>query len=414
MSAVSIGFWGAFFGSTAFALTVAVLAFWRAAPKVASTTSLAILLSCAYAVLFLGWVPGLGGVLLMRLQALVGVIAAAILCLLLFILLGTFRTRRSQSLARWAAIAAALAASTALLALPPHVGLQFAVGITFLVAGAAILVSMVSARRGERAGWFTLAGLPCACLGMAGLDWYALRAAATPWQVHIAGAMGGMGFIACFGTAMWSRYAYLIEVRNVVSHGPNFDPVSRMPTYVDGDALQTAFSGIPGRGYGVVVVSLSNLEALEQLHGRAAYNHAVFVCASRLRRLQFAGVDLIRLPEDSFALLTQHPESAQHLIDQARRILRRLTRPITLQTSQHPDEGLEGPVWEASVGLGVILEPTDCSVDLVIAGARSIARSAWSFDSCMAWFDEVTNSICELPLDDRESSMARDRLATAA
>lgn len=413
MNAISIGFWGAFFGSTALALSVALLAFWRAAPKVASTTSLAVLLSCAYAIVFLGWMPAVGDVLLVRLQALVGVVATAVLCLLLFILLGTFRTRQGQSRARRVVVALGLSASVALLALPPRVGLQFAVGVAFMVAGSAILVSVLSARRGERAGWFTLAGLPCICVGMAGLDWYALFPQATPWQVHVAGATGAMGYILCVGSAMWSRYAYLVEVANIVRLGPNFDPLSRMPTYADGGALQAAFSATRGRGYGVVVVSLSNLEVLEQLHGRGAYNHAVFVCASRLRKLGFAGVELVRLPEDSFALLTQHPHNPQQLVDQARRVLRRLTRPITLQTSQHPVDEPEGTLWEASIGLGVVLEPSDCSLDIVITGARAIARSAWSYDSCMAWYDEASNSVCELPLDDRGRSAAADRLVTA-
>lgn len=413
MNAISIGFWGAFFGSTAFALSIALLAFWRAAPKVASTTSLAVLLSCAYAIVFLGWVPALSGALLVRLQALVGVVATAVLCLLLFILLGTFGTRQGQSRARRVVVALGLSASAALLTLPPRIGLQFAVGVAFLVAGSAILVSILSARRGERAGRFTLAGLPCVCIGMAGLDWYALFPLATPWQVHVVSATGAMGYVLCVGAAMWSRYAYLIEVRNIVRHGPNFDPLSRMPTYGDGGALRAAYSATPGRGYGVVVVSLSNLELLEQLHGRAAYNHAVFVCASRLRKLGFAGVELVRLPEDSFALLTPHPRDPQQLVDQARRILRRLTRPITLQTSQHPVDELEGTLWEASVGLGVVLEPSHCSLDVVITGARAIARSAWTYDSCMAWYDEASNSVCELPLDDRGQPATGDRVVTA-
>lgn len=413
MNAASIGFWGAFFGSTGLAFSIALLAFWRAAPKVASTTSLAVLLSCAYAILFLGWVPALSGVLLVRLQSLVGVVATAGLCLLLFILLGTFRTRLGQARARRVVAALGLAASAVVLALPPQFGLQTAVGVAFLVAASAIAVSVLSARRGERAGWFTLAGLPCVCVGMAGLDWYALHPLDTPWQVHVASAIGAMGYILCVGSAMWSRYAYLIEVRNIVKHGPNFDPLSRMPTYGDGGALQAAFSATRARGYGVVVVSLSNLGLLERLHGRAAYNHAVFVCASRLRKLGFAGVELIRLPEDSFALLTPHPDNPQQLVDQARRILRRLTRPITLQTTQNPDDELEGTRWEASVGLGVVMDPSESSLDVVITGARAIARTAWSYSSCMGWYDEATRCVCELPLDDRASSAATDRLVTA-
>ena len=44
----------------------------------------------------------------------------------------------------------------------------------------------------------------------------------------------------------------------------------------------------------------ANLYALEQLHGRAAFNHALFVCAGRLRRVVPQNVEMGRLGEDGF------------------------------------------------------------------------------------------------------------------
>ncbi len=400
MSAISIAFWGAFFGSAALAGSAAILAFSRAAPRVARTGLLAVLLSSAYATVFLGWVPSLSGAGLLRLQAVVAIAAASVLCLLLFTLLGTFRTQHAAVRARWAVIVLAATAIAAMAGAGARSGLQLAVGLAFVLAGSAFVASVRSARRGERAGWLTLVALPCLFIGMAGLDWYALYPANTPWQVHAVSALAGMGYILCVGSAMWSRYAYLIEVRNIAMHGPNFDPISRMPSYENASALKEAFGETPGRDYGVVVVSISNLSLVEQLHGRAAYNHALFVCASRLRKLGFAGVDLFRLPEDSFVLLTHNPTDPQHLVDQARSTLSRLARPITLHTSHGPDQEIAGERWEASLGIGIVMDPSDCSLDIVITGGRAISRTAWSYGSRMAWYDDAVDSVCELPARD--------------
>ena len=56
----------------------------------------------------------------------------------------------------------------------------------------------------------------------------------------------------------------------------------------------------PTRPVGVIAVSIGNFFALENLHGKAAVNHALFVCASRLRRCVPADVEMGRLARRRF------------------------------------------------------------------------------------------------------------------
>lgn len=50
----------------------------------------------------------------------------------------------------------------------------------------------------------------------------------------------------------------------------------------------------------MIVVSIANLYVLEKLYGLAAMNHALFVCAGRLRRSVPAHVEMGRLGKDGF------------------------------------------------------------------------------------------------------------------
>src|SRR5688500_9092755 len=96
MDSVAVGFWGAFFGAAGLSLAAAVLAFRRSARRVAITGSLSAFISVLYAVVLLGWVPGLSPQGLLRLQAHVAALAAAILGMLLLWLLGVLRDQRSR------------------------------------------------------------------------------------------------------------------------------------------------------------------------------------------------------------------------------------------------------------------------------------------------------------------------------
>ena len=80
-------------------------------------------------------------------------------------------------------------------------------------------------------------------------------------------------------------------------------------------------------------------------------------------------------------------------------IERRLARPVRLGTShemQRIEE--EGALWEAALGIGVIVEQGAVNLEIAIAGARSMARTAWSFASGIAWYEDASGSVAELPM----------------
>lgn len=400
MGVIAVGFWGAFFGCAALSFVLSLLAFIRSARRVAVRGGVAALVSATYPLVFLGWIPGIAGETLQRLQALTAIASAAVLSLLLFLLLGTSRNSAwINKAASWVVLlAAATAAGCSFLS--PENALRAALTAAALTTVCAIAVSIFSAVRGERAGWLALAALPCVSTAMGVLAWFALNPEDTPWQLHAIGVVAGIGYLVCIGTAMWTRYAYLLEVRKVMTQGPNYDPVSGLSSYQLGAEAPPA-AVIDGRPLGLLAISISNLRVMEELHGRAAYNHAIFVCASRLRSVVMPGSELWRLGEDGFLVLTRRPESGQQLIDQARRVLKRLSRPVILGISREMrDLEHEGAIWEAALGVGVLLEHSEVSLDMAVAGAVAMSRSAWSFPSCMAWYDEAQGVIAQLPFED--------------
>jgi hypothetical protein len=391
MHAIAVAFWGAYFGCATLALAGAFV-FMHSARRVALLGALAVALSTAYALVFLGWVPLARGEALARLQSITAIGAAAVLQLLLLALLGTFRKRDSMQRVR--IIVAGLTAAAFMVSwlFPPDEALEFAVLLAIAVACGAVFAALASARKGERAGWLMLGALPCAATGVVCLGWYAMHPERTPTQVHAVSAVAGIAYLVCIGTAMWSRYAYLIEVRKVMAHGPNYDPVTWLPSF-------QADSPVPDTGVrpvGVIVVSISNLKMLEELHGPAAYNHALFACALRLRKAAFPGAELWRLREDAFVFVFRHGVEPEHLLDYSRQAMRRLSRPVQLGTS-HSDPENSDAVWEPSAGVGVLVEVAQTPLELVIAGARATSRTAWSYPSRMAWFDEAGGEISELP-----------------
>ncbi len=151
---------------------------------------------------------------------------------------------------------------------------------------------------------------------------------------------------------------------------------------------------------GVMVVSLGNLYALEKLHGMAAVNHALFVCAGRLRRAVPAHVELGRFSEDGFLLLMRNCSDSGQLIRLAHRVTARLSRSVVLNTSL--DAALRESAqtrWEAEIGVGVLLAsgPTAKASDALATG-RAMSRTAMSYASRVAWFDQDGGEAVELPV----------------
>lgn len=166
-------------------------------------------------------------------------------------------------------------------------------------------------------------------------------------------------------------------------------------------ALVAALGGHP-RPVGVIAISLGNLYGLQQLHGRGAANHALFVCASRLRRGVPGDVEMGRLGEDGFLLLVRDSEDPVRLVGIARQVARKLDQPVSLSISPDPAAPESSRAsWIANFGIGVLAAATPLmQPHKAVAMARDMSRTAWSFGSRIAWFDSDKREIAELPLTD--------------
>jgi GGDEF domain-containing protein len=148
---------------------------------------------------------------------------------------------------------------------------------------------------------------------------------------------------------------------------------------------------------GVVAVSIGNLLTLEQLHGRAAVNHGLFVSAGRLRRALPGGVEAGRLGEDGFLVLVRDVDDVNRLVGLGHDFARRLSRPVALSTSPEPGDLESGQAkWTAQVGVGIVVAGAADRPSAVIAQARALSRAAWGFPSRVAWQDD-SGQVAEAP-----------------
>ncbi len=401
MDSVAVGVWGAYFGSVGLMFLAAMVAFLRSAQRVALTGSLSALICGAYVLLFLGWVPIEDRDILLRVQAHVAVVTATVLGLLLLWTLGALRSAGPARRLLGTLVAAGVACILVGWALPAGGALLLAAAFEAVMALIAVVASVRSARRGDRVGWLSVAAVGVMAVLITGLTLHAFDPGRVTVALHVLTALCSIVFICCMAVGLWLRYSYLIGLSEVMTYGPAFDPITRMRSHAEtGLMLGEAFARRGGdeRPLGVVVISIGNLYALEQLHGRAAYNHALFVCGSRLRRMVPAGIEMGRLAEDGFLLLVRHPVDLARLAGIARQLAERLARPVRLGTSRNIAE-LEsrGTEWVADVGVGLLLAGPYVRPSEAVSSARAMSRTAWSYPGRVAWFDPEAGQIAELP-----------------
>jgi GGDEF domain-containing protein len=147
----------------------------------------------------------------------------------------------------------------------------------------------------------------------------------------------------------------------------------------------------------LIAVSIGNLYALENLHGRAALNHALFVCATRLRRCAPPEMDIGRLFEDGFLLLSRDARDLDRLVQVGRLIAKRLARPVTLSTGVEAPEDDLRTEWAAQIGVGLLATTARSQPAAVVSKVRDMSRTAWSYASRVAWLDQASDMITELP-----------------
>lgn len=400
MDSLIAGFWGAFFGTVALMLAASLAAYARSLQRVALLAALSAIVSALFTCAFLGWLPIGNAAVQARVLAHVAVGSAVVLGLMLASMLGLLRKRE---VARQAYGLMAGGASLALVvgwALRPEQALALAALMAFTVGCVMLAVSVRSARRGDRLAWAAVIGVVCMLVALTGLSAIALRGH-VPWPVHAASAISGMAYLAVMAGVLWSRYSYLLELSQVMAHGPSYDPVTRMRSHSEtGQMMGAAFfrRGNAQQPVGVIVVSIANLYALDNLHGRGACNHALFVCASRLRSCVPQDVQMGRLADDGFLLLVPDARDTERLLRLARQVRERLSRPLVLNTSREPAQLDAGQTtWAAELGVGVLSAGNQMRPSLALTTARAMSRTAWTFPSRLAWFDEAGRQIAELP-----------------
>jgi GGDEF domain-containing protein len=402
MDALAIGFWGAFFATAALMLAGSLAAFARSLRRVALTAALSSIVSALFVVTYLGWLPIADPAVEARLLAHVAVFTAVVLGLMLLAMLGLLRDLAAARAARFGMASAAAAVLGAGWLLDASGSLALS-SVMALAVGAIMLVICVSrARQGDRLAWVALSGVSFMLVALSGLSWIALNREEVPWQVHVASAIASMAYLVSMAVALWARYSYLIELRAAVAHGPSYDPVTRMRSHAEtGKMVGLAFfsqhddATLP---MGVIVVSIGNLYTLENLHGRSALNHALFVCAGRLRSCVPNDAELGRLRDDGFLVLVRG-SSPERMIDLCRILVQRLSRPVALSTSPGDIEHGRAP-WVAEVGVGLLATTAQVRPSAAVSMARAMSHTAWSYSSRVAWHDDASGQIAELPATD--------------
>lgn len=403
MDRLAAGFWGAFFCTALLMLVISLAAFRRSHRRVALMAGLTSLFSAAFVIAYLGWLP-LAEDTEARVLAHVAVLTAVTLAIMLMSTMGMLR---HVAVARQGLIWLVGTGAAVLLAgwlLDARQALALSSLCAFSVGAAMLVIAARGAVRGDRAGWTAVFGIFCMLVAIAGLSWIALSRTDW-WPVHAISASAGVAYLCVIAAVLWARYSYLLELSEVLAHGPSYDPVTRMRSHTEtGQMVGDVFfrRNAEARPIGVVAIAIGNLYALENLHGRAAFNHALFVCAGRLRRCVPQNVEMGRLGEDGFLLLVPNAPDVQRLSHLARQIRDRLTRPVALSTSRDP-AGLEakGTAWVAEVGIGVLCTNTQVRPSQAVSTARAMARTAWTFPGRLAFYDQEAGQIAELLPEDR-------------
>jgi GGDEF domain-containing protein len=404
MHIVAIGFWGAFFGTVALMLAAALVAFAKSQHRVALAAALTSLLSAVFVVSYLGWLTVPDTVLEARLLAHVGILSAAMLGLMLLTELGLLRAAENANRVRWSMLAITVATLAAGWLVSPKEALGLSSIVAFGIGLAGLALAMQSGRRGDRLAWIAVVGVVCMLIAIAGLSWIALDRRGVPWLVHPASAIAGMAYLTSIEAMLWRRYSYLIELREVLAQGPRYDPVTRMQSSAAiGPMVGLAFlhqQEHPARSLILVAISIGNLSALEQLHGRAAHNHALFVCAGRLRRCVPADVEMARLFDDGFLLVERDAGDRQRMLELGRLVARRLSQPVSLSTSALASDLEAGQAkWAPQVGVGLFVASSHADPSVAVSMVTDMSRTARSYTSHVAWYDEAAGRIRELSLN---------------
>jgi GGDEF domain-containing protein len=403
MDKLAIGFWGCYFGTTALMLAGSALAYMRSLRRISLNAAMSALASAFFVVAFLGYLPISGAETLARFLAHLTVLTAALLIYLLFAMLGVVSSPATRSRAifwLWVLCVAVMGVGWWLV---PLQSLVLSLAVALLLGVFALLLCLRGALRGDRLAWAAVWGVFCMLVAMSGLGLIALDRQHAPWQAHVVSAVAATLYLATMASVLWARYSYLLELHEVLIHGPSYDPITRMRSHTETSQMVGAvFKKIRDQPapLGVLVLTVINFYSLDRLHGQAAVNHALFICSSRLRRVVPANVEMGRLGADGFVLIMRNCKDSGNLIDLARQVSSRLGRPLSLNTSGNVARlESQNTIWAAEVGVGVLMVSNpEMKGSRAIATALGMSRTAMSYASRLAWFDHSSGEIVELPI----------------
>lgn len=377
MDALAAAFWGGFFTVATFMLAAAIGAavrgFWRVAAVGATYSLVPALFVCAY----IGLLPIASDAVYTRLLAHITVLGSVILTSQLLLLLRGYRKPAADHRVSLLLLLVGCGVLVVSWPMEPAWGLWLSNAYAFAHGFLLIGLALVKARRGNSVAWVSVTGVLLALVSLGSLLWIAIHPSRVPVAVHGLAATSSLGYVAIMGWALWMRYVHALELKQVLAQGPSFDPVTRLPSHAHAGRLVGSFlRGGPAQRLGVIALAIANLAPLEALHGRAAYNHALYVCAGRLRRGAPLGAQLGRLGEDGFLVLVR-TDDVQLLKHVAARMRRALAQPINVGADLDAGEiEAESTEWVAEAGIGITLSAQPDAAGSAVATARVLSRAA--------------------------------------
>ena len=403
METFVIGLWGCYFGTSALMLVGSTFAFTRSLRRVSVNAGLSTLVSVLFVVAFLDGFPISDVDTKYRFLAHVSGLVSTVLAYLLLAMLGLLKSNPMHL--RAALVLGGLSAVVlgAGWLLEPLQALALSLCLAGLLGIAALGICLRRARNGDRLASIAGVGIFFMLVAMAGLGWIAMDRQYAPMLLHAISALCATLYLVTIALVVWARYTYLIELHEVRIYGPGYDPVTRMRSHAEtghmvGEVFRR-FRDAPAP-LGVIVVTIANLYALEKLHGLAAVNSALFVCAGRLRRAVPSNVEMGRLGNDGFLLIMPNCDDNWRLVNLARSLESRLRKSVTLSTRLEMSRfEIDNTLWVAEIGVGLMIvsSPTARGPS-AIAMARGLSRTAMSYVSRIACFDQSGGGIVELPV----------------
>lgn len=105
-----------------------------------------------------------------------------------------------------------------------------------------------------------------------------------------------------------------------------------------------------------------------------------------------------RLFEDGFLLVSRNARDLDRFYRLGHLLARRLSRPVNLATLGAGDPGLqEASPWVAQVGVGVLATIAHANPAVMVGKVRDMSRTAWTFPGRVAWHDQSSGRITEVP-----------------